>query len=236
MADCKLLLKFSRRNIVVLCCFLAILCRSSCANDDKGFQTEVLDQHNKHRSVHNAGPLKLDEKLSKNATAVAEMAAKNEDFDDIAPGESVFVSCATFKRAVSGKEVTDAWYGEVCAPDFDFASPDNEKTRGFTQMVWKDTNRIGVGRATGTNKNKEICTYIVGVYRPPGNLVGFFQENVEEGSFDKDETCSGVEGEGADTSYSREANFKEEVPDADEKNPDADEESEDEGMQQRKGR
>ena len=84
-------------------------------------------------------------------------------------------------------------YGEVCNPEFDFKNPDNEKTRGFTQLVWKDTARIGIGKGIGRGKNGEICVYIVGVYRPPGNLVGFFDENVDVGTFDKDEYCK--EGE-----------------------------------------
>ena len=74
------------------------------------FEREVLDEHNKHRASHNAQNLKLDEKLSKNATLSAKKAAESGSFDSISPGQSVFVSCATFKREVTGKEVTDAWY------------------------------------------------------------------------------------------------------------------------------
>ena len=73
------------------------------------FERDVLDEHNKHRASHNADSLKLDEKLSKNATMSAKQAAKSGSFDSISPGQSVFLSCATFKREVSGKEVTDAW-------------------------------------------------------------------------------------------------------------------------------
>ena len=57
-------------------------------------------------------------------------------------------------------------------------------------MIWKDTVKLGVGKAIGRGKDGEICVYIVGVYRPPGNLVGFFEENVDAGTFDKKEFCS----------------------------------------------
>jgi len=162
------------------------------------FERDVLDEHNKHRASHNAQRLVLDKKLSRNATLTAKQAAKSGTFDNISPGQSVFVSCATFKREVTGKEVTDAWYSEVCNPDFDFKNPDNEKARGFTQLVWKDTSRFGVGKATGPGKDGEICVYIVGVYRPPGNLVGFFEENVEKATFDKEKYCKDGEDDSDD--------------------------------------
>lgn len=73
------------------------------------FEREVLDEHNKHRATHNAHTLNLDETLSKNATQSANKAAESGSFESISPGQSVFVSCATFKREVTGKEVTDAW-------------------------------------------------------------------------------------------------------------------------------
>ena len=57
-------------------------------------------------------------------------------------------------------------------------------------MVWKDTQRLGIGRAIKSDTGGEICTYIIAVYRPPGNLKGFFKENVEEGTFDRDSFCS----------------------------------------------
>ena len=90
--------------IVIICiCIVDIKCGS------KDFQREVLDEHNKHRGTHNASPLLLDDKLTRNATLTAKKAAESGSFESISPGQSVFVSCATFKRAVTGKEVTDAW-------------------------------------------------------------------------------------------------------------------------------
>ena len=94
------------QSIVTL--FLFSLVSGICCRNIK-FERDVLDEHNKHRASHNAHSLDLDEKLSKNATQTAQQAAKSGSFDNISPGQSVFVSCATFNREVSGKEVTDAW-------------------------------------------------------------------------------------------------------------------------------
>eukprot|EP00112_Aurelia_sp_Birch-Aquarium-sp1_P025775 Seg8770.1 transcript_id=Seg8770.1/GoldUCD/mRNA.D3Y31 product="hypothetical protein" protein_id=Seg8770.1/GoldUCD/D3Y31 len=76
----------------VLICFIDVKCGS------KDFQREVLGEHNKHRGTHNASPLLLDDKLTKNATLTAKKAAESGNFERISPGQSVFVSCATFKR------------------------------------------------------------------------------------------------------------------------------------------
>ena len=58
-------------------------------------------------------------------------------------------------------------------------------TGHFTQVVWKGSTELGIGKAEG-EKNGMYCTYIVGRYRPAGNFQGDFKENVKEGSFKKD--------------------------------------------------
>ena len=43
----------------------------------------------------------------------------------------------------------------------------------FTQVVWKDSKKLGIGIATG-----KIGTVVVANYLPPGNYKGKFGENV----------------------------------------------------------
>jgi hypothetical protein len=47
-------------------------------------------------------------------------------------------------------------------------------TGHFTQMVWKGSKEVGVGKAK-TSGGKVI---VVASYRPAGNMVGSFRENV----------------------------------------------------------
>ena len=98
---------------ILLCSFLIFTqwgrTQQSSSSSENDFERDVLDEHNKYRAVHGAESLKLDEKLTTNATKTAEQAAESGNFDSISPGQSVFMSCATFKRDLSGKEVTDAW-------------------------------------------------------------------------------------------------------------------------------
>ncbi len=103
--------RYNTKFLIFFFLIIALLRRSYCGAKStvKDFQRDVLDEHNKYRSTHGANSLTLDENLSKNATLEAKKAAKMGNFDMISPGQSVFVSCATFKREVSGQEVTDAW-------------------------------------------------------------------------------------------------------------------------------
>ena len=54
----------------------------------------------------------------------------------------------------------------------------------FTQMVWKNSQELGVGVATGT-KDGMKCTYLVARYRPAGNWLGQEPKNVLKGTFDE---------------------------------------------------
>ena len=44
----------------------------------------------------------------------------------------------------------------------------------FTQLIWKDTSTIGVGRAFGSQGQ----TFVVALYQGPGNIRGQYEANV----------------------------------------------------------
>ena len=50
----------------------------------------------------------------------------------------------------------------------------------FTQVVWKKSTKLGIGRATGKIDGliDMHCTWVVGRYSPAGNVLGRFKENV----------------------------------------------------------
>lgn len=74
-------------------------------------------------------------------------------------------------------------YNEVCL--YDFNNPGYESGTGhFTQVVWKASTELGIGRYTG-KKGSWTCTYYVARYKPRGNIIsaGYFSDNVSKGSF-----------------------------------------------------
>ena len=58
-------------------------------------------------------------------------------------------------------------------------------------MVWKESTKLGMGRAE-IDQGGMKCAYIVGRYKPAGNMGGEFQENVLKGSFDSGSFCAAV--------------------------------------------
>lgn len=82
-----------------------------------------------------------------------------------------------------GKSPVDAWYDEI--KYYNFNDPGfNEKTGHFTQLVWKDSSRVGCAKVDCNNAWKQytICEYS----DSRGNVVGtdpstgksYFEENV----------------------------------------------------------
>ena len=62
-------------------------------------------------------------------------------------------------------------------------------------MVWKESTELGMGRAE-VDQRQMKCAYIVGRYKPAGNMGGEFQENVLKGKFDSGSYCATVSKRG----------------------------------------
>ena len=81
-------------------------------------------------------------------------------------------------------------YNEVCDPGYNFASGGFSGGTGhFTQVVWKESTELGIGRAQSQQNGME-CAYIVGRYKPAGNMMGDFPRNVKKGSFHRSQCHS----------------------------------------------
>ena len=69
--------------------------------------------------------------------------------------------------------------------DFEFdKDPSPPGTAHFTQIVWKSTKQLGIGRAIIRRRNS-TCTYFVARYAPAGNWVGKFKDEVRKGDFNE---------------------------------------------------
>eukprot|EP00731_Ephydatia_muelleri_P017134 Em0010g232a len=66
----------------------------------------------------------------------------------------------------TAQEAADIWYNEV--QNYNFSSPGFAANTGhFTQLVWKGTTQVGIGKAVRGN-----TTFVVANYLPPGNVAG----------------------------------------------------------------
>ena len=80
----------------------------------------------------------------------------------------------------------------MCDPGYDFANGGFTGGTGhFTQVVWKGSTVLGIGRAE-TDMRGMKCAFIVGRYKPAGNMIGDFPANVPKGNFNADSYCASV--------------------------------------------
>jgi hypothetical protein len=77
---------------------------------------------------------------------------------------------------IVGATATNQWYDEIAL--YDFNNPGfSEEAGHFTQVVWKDSQKLGVGYATG-KQGRRYTLYVVAQYSPAGNEDDFFSQNV----------------------------------------------------------
>jgi uncharacterized protein YkwD len=139
------------------------------------FREDAKKRHNELRADHQVGSLERDSLLEKYALNDAkEMVAKDtyifttEKYNGEYIGENIFWAYGDF----TGKGITDMWYKGV--EKYNFNSPGyNSEAGGFTQVVWKNTKKIGCAYSC---KGKEC--YGNCLYYPGGNYQNQFKENV----------------------------------------------------------
>ena len=142
-------------------------------DDDVGALQRVhLEAHNALRSKHGAPAVVFDAELAKHAQAQADAnLASSTIAHGNADGEGQNVYMSSFSGAApedvdAVKTAVDAWYAEIS----DYKSiGGGAKALGaaghFTQVVWKESVRVGLGIA---KSNGQI--HIVANYHPPGNM------------------------------------------------------------------
>ncbi|MDH2424058.1 CAP family protein [Sphaerisporangium sp. TRM90804] len=144
------------------------------------FQAEALAEANAFRAKHHAPPLVLDPELNAYAQARATSRSEQEDLQaghtDLRKGTGENIFWGGGSGALAGSDAVKSWYDEIAAYDF-AAAQFNGASGHFTQLVWKGSTKVGIGRASGQG-SQYFETYIVFVFEPPGNMQGAFAENV----------------------------------------------------------
>lgn len=78
------------------------------------------------------------------------------------------------KKSSSCQELMSMWYNEIKL--YNYRSPSfNSEIGHFTQLVWKDSTRVGCARGF-SKRGKGV--YLVCNYDPPGNVIGEFHSQV----------------------------------------------------------
>lgn len=141
------------------------------------FRNEMLDRHNHYRALHQAGNLIRNAELEKIAQATAEQSLQEGGFLSFPQtyseghiGRNAY-SCGGMSP--TGISVTDSWYNKIANYDFEKAVYVSSASL-FTQLVWKNTQKIGCAKACNAAKK---C-YIYCAYYPAGNYGNQMAANV----------------------------------------------------------
>ncbi|XP_020917049.1 Golgi-associated plant pathogenesis-related protein 1 [Exaiptasia diaphana] len=140
------------------------------------FDSACLQAHNAKRSVHSAPDLTWDSGLAATATSWAQHLASTGGFSHSTGnyGENIYYSWGTNEGTC--EQAVQSWYDEI--KDYDYQNPGfSSKTGHFTQVVWKSSTKLGVGKATADDGGGYKKTYIVAQYTPAGNS-GAYAANV----------------------------------------------------------
>ncbi|TMW54435.1 hypothetical protein DOY81_000427 [Sarcophaga bullata] len=145
------------------------------ANDLKlwtRFELECLDKHNYYRAIHGVPSLKLNRQLCNLADQWSQHLARSNSIShrpDNEYGENIYYASNFDPTA---EQCVQSWYNEV--KHYKYSKPGFSSNTGhFTQLVWKDTQELGVGLT-----KVDGITFVVCNYSPAGNVMDQYQEQV----------------------------------------------------------
>ena len=140
------------------------------------FEDRLLASHNRERSLYNVPNLQWDARLAARARAWAETLAMTGKFEhspnfpgQALEGENIWGGS---HGAFGPETMVNLWISEkrYYKPG---VFPHNSTTgrvedvSHFTQVVWRDTTRVGCGLARGARNDILVCRY-----SNPGNIFG----------------------------------------------------------------
>ena len=127
---------------------------------------DMLARHNAVRARVGMPPLAWSDRLAAYAQDWADTLLARNQFvhrPNPAYGENLFEITGA---AASPQQVVDAWAEE--SRNYDYTSNRCAGKCGhYTQIVWRDTKRVGCAVARGRGRDVWVCNY-----DPPGNWVG----------------------------------------------------------------
>jgi uncharacterized protein YkwD len=139
-------------------------------------------QHNRYRALHSAPKLIWNTALANSAARWASRCTFAHSNTGGAYGENLYV---TSQRNAGGAALVDAvkaWYAEI--KDYNYNNPGFSSATGhFTQVVWKASRQLGCAVQDCANiQGFTAGTMVVCQYKPPGNVIGQFPQNVQRPS------------------------------------------------------
>ncbi|EDO37114.1 predicted protein, partial [Nematostella vectensis] len=145
------------------------------------FDKNCLEAHNEYRKRHGAKEMTWSASLAADAQKWADKLSQTDAFkhdyasiNSKSQGENLAYFTPQKPNNTAIMDAFDAWYDE--SSKYDYANAKFSKETGhFTQLVWKATQKMGIGTAKNAKGDKE---YVVARFSPAGNIKGQFADNV----------------------------------------------------------
>ena len=124
---------------------------------------EMLKAHNEKRALHGSPPLSWDAGLAAGAQSWAAACTRQHSGFDKGYGENLY-----WGTNQTARSAVDWWYAENKYYRWDDPitsyhlgdSDRSKEVRHFTQLVWKDTSKLGCGVAKCQNDQYFVCRYV----------------------------------------------------------------------------
>ncbi len=148
-----------------------------CIPEGSDFKCEEIKEalqflNSKIRAEVNVPPLEWDCKLALSSQKWAEVLAEKgylEHSKQRIVGENLYMYYSSYGKIPYLKEAIESWYSEK--KNFVYGKKywckEGTICGHYTQLVWKETKKIGCGRAEKNNKVFIVCRFI-----PAGNFIG----------------------------------------------------------------
>lgn len=150
----------------------AAVAEPATASEPATARDVLLKAHNDYRTKHCAPPLEWSDELAKVAQAWAnKLKAAGCAFDHSGSKYGENLAAGT-SGAMPPEHVVEMWYREVERYNFKRGGFSME-TGHFTQLVWKNTRRVGCGMTTCKGYDYWVCNY-----DPAGNYERQYKANV----------------------------------------------------------
>ena len=155
---------------------VASLTLPSAVEPSSSFRDRILVAHNFERDLHGVEPMQWDAGLARGAQAYARHLANTGKFEHSADaphsapvGENLWRGTA---GAFEPERMLQLWIAEkeyFVAGRFPATSTTGNAAdvSHFTQVVWRDSRRVGCAVATGGGKDVLVCRY-----SSAGNIIG----------------------------------------------------------------
>eukprot|EP00755_Sulcionema_specki_P036496 Sspe_Gene.107059::Locus_85130_Transcript_1_1_Confidence_1.000_Length_1024::g.107059::m.107059 len=147
-------------------------------------KAKILEAHNKYREYHGACPLTWDDEIAKWAkessgfqTTCSSGSLTHNDqrrmSDGTSLGENLYMSSGKDVHSFPMEKSVKAWYcGEEGCWTYG-GNSFNYQAGHFTQVIWKESTRLGCAACLGSRGVYVICNYA-----KAGNMQGAFVKNI----------------------------------------------------------